>query len=163
MEDVIAAVGMSKGGVYRHYGSTAEMLYDLMVDGNQNRHAVMENFMAHNEGLSPVDTAVEMILLKIIDQNDYKSLYAMFLIEAEKNPKLKKLRDEMIATSKKDYHEFVKGRNLEELVCLINDEWTALINALIVANEILDVRQTFVEHKDFLRSIIRNYIQSADK
>ena len=34
MEDVIDRVGMSKGGVYRHYKNTSDMLYDLMIDSN---------------------------------------------------------------------------------------------------------------------------------
>ena len=33
MEDVIAESGMSKGGVYKYYKSTTDMLYDLMEDG----------------------------------------------------------------------------------------------------------------------------------
>ena len=34
MEDVIKETGMSKGGVYRYYKSTSDMLYDFMLSGN---------------------------------------------------------------------------------------------------------------------------------
>lgn len=161
MEDIIAEVGMSKGGVYRHYGSTSEMLYDLMVDGNQNRYDIIDDYLCHNKEQNIEDLMVEMALMKMLDQSEYKSLYAMFLVEAEKNSKLKELRDEMIANSKMDYLDFIKKRNLHNFSCLIQDEWIAFINSIIVANELLDVKSVFLEHKDFLRVIIRTFITAS--
>ncbi|MGR5591223.1 TetR/AcrR family transcriptional regulator, partial [Peptoniphilus grossensis] len=37
MEDVIEKVSLSKGGVYYHYGSTYEMIYDFMKSGIKYR------------------------------------------------------------------------------------------------------------------------------
>ena len=37
MEDVIAESGLSTGGVYHYYKNTADILYDIMEDGNQYR------------------------------------------------------------------------------------------------------------------------------
>lgn len=104
---------------------------------------------------------VEMALMKMLDRSDHKSLYTMFLIEAEKNPKLKELRDEMITNSKQDYLKFIKKRDLHNFSCFIEDEWIAFINSIIVACEILDVKEIFLEHKDFLRNIISQYLEAS--
>ncbi len=163
MEDVIAEVGMSKGGVYRHYSSTADMLYDLMVDGNHNRFEISDSFMRSNPDMLLEDVAVELFVMKILDSAEYKSLYAMFLMEAEKNVKLKELKKEMEKRSKREYLEFIDKRGLDSLKCLINDEMIAFINSIILATEVLDVRAVFLDHKDLFRNIIHQYIENSNK
>lgn len=37
MEDIMKATELSRGGLYHHYESTAEILYDIMVEGNRKR------------------------------------------------------------------------------------------------------------------------------
>ncbi|CEM62889.1 TetR/AcrR family transcriptional regulator [Treponema phagedenis] len=161
MEDVIAEVGMSKGGVYRHYKSTAEMLHDLMTDGNHNRYNLIDDFLAKEKNISEPDVAIEVSLMKLLDKNDYKSLYAMFLMEAEKNPDLKKLKNKIFNEGKKEFLRVVTQRDLKELECFISDEWVAFTNAIIVATEILDVRKVFCNHKDFFKDIIRQYMEKS--
>ncbi len=80
MEDVINKVGMSKGGVYRHYSSTSDMLYDLMEDGNHIRYHMIDEFLNNNKNISIDELSVETVVMKMLDEVDYKSLYAMFLI-----------------------------------------------------------------------------------
>lgn len=161
MEDVIHKVGMSKGGVYRHYSSTSDMLYDLMEDGNHFRYHMIDEFLEEHKEMSMDELAIETVVMKMLDEVEYKSLYAMFLIEAEKNSKLKELRDKIMRDGKKEFLEFLDKRNMRDLSCLVNEEFMAFINSIIVANEILDVREVFLKHKEFFRDIIRQYIEKA--
>lgn len=158
MEDVIAATGMSKGGVYRHYKSTSEMLYDLMLDGNEYRSDLSEDFMRSHPSASPEDIAIEITLMKMLDPNEYKSLYAMFLMEAEKNETLKKLRDELIKESAKELRSFLHEHNLDKLIPLTSETGIAFLNAVIVSCEVLSVGTVFRKNKDFFRNIIRHYL-----
>ena len=47
-------------------------------------------FLKENENLSFEDFLIEVILLKMVDYSEFKSLYVMFLIEARKNDHLQK-------------------------------------------------------------------------
>lgn len=161
MEDVIARSGMSKGGVYRHYKSTSEMLYDLMEDGNQHRRELMERFIEENGGISIEELIIQISMEKILDENPYKSLYAMFLIESEKDRRLGQLKKELIEKGKKDLLLFAEAHGLSQLRCLLRDEWIALINSLIVAVETIGVRSVFLENREMLRAIIRQYIRGS--
>lgn len=162
MEDVIAEAGMSKGGVYRHYKSTSAMLYDLMVDGNYYYFSFFDDFIKDSnlKMKEMKDLMVEASVLKMIDENEYKSLYTIFLIESQKNSKLKELRFEIKKKGKQEFYEFLKRHNMEKLNCLANDDFIAFMESIMVANEILDVRDIFLNNKDFFRNIIYQYIET---
>ena len=72
---------MSKGGVYRYYKSTTDMLYDLMEDGCVYRYNIVDNFLTANKNLDKYDIVSEMIVDKILDDNELSKVYAMFLQE----------------------------------------------------------------------------------
>ena len=74
MEDVIREVGMSKGGVYRHYKSTSDMFYDLMDDGNHDRYSITKDYMDKNKELSSEEIVIELTVMKLLDEAEYKSL-----------------------------------------------------------------------------------------
>ncbi len=161
MEDVISEVGMSKGGVYKYYKSTSEMLYDIMVDGNINRNNMIEEFLSKNSEMDIEKAAVEITLMKMLDKAEYKPFYTMFLIEAQKNPRLKELEIKLRENYKKEFFEFIEKRNLSQLSFLFSEEWIGLINSIIVATEVLDVRDAFLDHKDLFRDIIKSYIEKS--
>ena len=45
MNDIMEATGLSRGGLYHHYGSTYEILYDIMVEGNKYREKIIYDEM----------------------------------------------------------------------------------------------------------------------
>lgn len=158
MEDVIAEAGMSKGGVYRHYKSTADMLYDLMLDGNSDRYDRMDDFLLCHQELGPQELAIEISVMKMLDRSEYKSLYAMFLMEVKKNPRMKELKLEIVERSKKEYLEFIHERHLDQLSFFMKDEWLALVDSIIVATEVLEVREVFLDHRDIFTNLICQYL-----
>ena len=50
MNDIMEATGLSRGGLYHHYGSTHEILYDIMMEGNINRKDIIQKSI-YDEGL----------------------------------------------------------------------------------------------------------------
>ena len=77
MEDVIEKVSLSKGGVYYHYGSTYEMIYDFMKSGIKYRGE--KNKTIDTSKLTTLDAITEMMMERIYDENEFKSIYAIFL------------------------------------------------------------------------------------
>ncbi len=165
MEDVIHEVGMSKGGVYRHYKSTTDMLHDLMLDGNANRYAMFQNELdSFNTSDANIDEAiVQIITLKMLDKNHYKSLYAMFLMEATRDEKLNTLKNQMFEKGKVEYLDFIKKNNLSELEYFASDEWIAFSNSIIVATEVLDVRDVLMKDKSLFTDFIKYHISKHKK
>lgn len=159
MEDVIKEVGMSKGGVYHHYKSTVEMLYDIMLKGNDYRFNKVSDFIEKNPDMSLEEMAVELVIAKMFDENDFMSIYAMFLMECKENSRLRKLRDEMKSNLTLEFLDFLEKNNLEYLKPLTNDDFMKLMDSMYIAGEFIDVRDTFLNKSDLFRDIIYNYLQ----
>lgn len=159
MEDVIKEVGMSKGGVYHHYKSTVDMLYDIMLKGNDYRFNKVSDFIEKNSDMSLEEMAVELVIAKMFDENDFMSIYAMFLMECKENSRLRKLRDEMKSNLTLEFLDFLEKNNLEYLKPLTNDDFMKLMDSMYIAGEFIDVRDTFLNKSDLFRDIIYNYLQ----
>ncbi len=159
MEDVIKEVGMSKGGVYHHYKSTVDMLYDIMLKGNDYRFNKVSDFIEKNPDMSLEEMAVELVIAKMFDENDFMSIYAMFLMECKENSRLRKLRDEMKSNLTLEFLDFLEKNNLEYLKPLTNNDFMKLMDSMYIAGEFIDVRDTFLNKSDLFRDIIYNYLQ----
>lgn len=159
MEDVIKETGMSKGGVYRYYKSTSDMLYDFMLSGNDYRFDKVDEFVKNNPGMSKDELAVELVMAKMFAKNDYMSIYAMFLIESEKNERLRELRDVIESNMKNGFLEFAEKSGLEILSCFANDDFMKFMYAIFIAEELIDIRNLFLNESDLFRDIIFNYLQ----
>lgn len=159
MEDVIKEVGMSKGGVYHHYKSTVDMLYDIMLKGNDYRFNKVSDFIEKNPDMSLEKMAVELVIAKMFDENDFMSIYAMFLMECKENSRLRKLRDEMKSNLTLEFLDFLEKNNLEYLKPLTNDDFMKLMDSMYIAGEFIDIRDTFLNKSDLFRDIIYNYLQ----
>ena len=147
MNDIMEATGLSRGGLYHHYGSTYEILYDIMVEGNKYREKMNKTSQDFSEVLS------EIILEKMLYQSDYVSIYAMFLQELNHDDKLKDLYEKLKKSSSDIilmlFDEDVRGE-LSEAIELITD----LINTFILGCEVLNARENFVNNKLVLKKMI---------
>lgn len=162
MENVINRVGMSKGGVYRYYANTSEILYDIMMN-EKNPYSLGEIFKFDSSEKTIEEHIINSSVRKMTEKNEYNSLYAMFLVEAEKNKNLKLLKDEMLLELKQEYLGFINENELNYLGCLFSEEWIAFEDSIIVANVILDVNKVFNNNIDFFMDIVREYIEKHIK
>ena len=55
--------------------------------------------------------------------------------------------------------KFIEKNNLMQLKCLCNREFIAFMNSMMVACELLDVREDFFNHREFFRDLIFNYVE----
>ena len=150
MNDIMEATGLSRGGLYHHYGSTYEILYDIMVEGNLNRKDIIQKSI-NDEGLilSP-HLFSRMIIDKILADNDYAKLYIMFLCELKENDDLKelyvKIKKESIQVFKELFYGLFKELPSDETFeFMIN-----IMNSGLMACEILNARENFIKNKKYL-------------
>lgn len=152
MNDIMEATGLSRGGLYHHYGSTYEILYDIMVEGNKYREKIIHDEM-NKTSQDFSEVLSEIILEKMLYQSDYVSIYAMFLQELNHNDKLKDLYKKLKKSSSDSilmlFDEDVRGE-LSEAIELITD----LINTFILGCEVLNARENFVKNKLALKKMI---------
>ena len=159
MNDIMEATGLSRGGLYHHYGSTYEILYDIMVEGNKYREKIIYDEM-NKTSQDFSEVLSEIILEKMLYQSDYVSIYAMFLQELNHDDKLKDLYEKLKKSSSDIilmlFDEDVRGE-LSEAIELITD----LINTFILGCEVLNARENFVNNKLVLKKmkgiILDNY------
>lgn len=164
MEAVIERTTLSKGGVYRYYPSTIRMLADLMKCGTNHRFNILRKSCCTHRGdqAAFIDSLVEGLYQKMIDENPYKKLYALFLLEAPKNEELAELKEELTkyffsALSQEDF------ASPELALTLHNQAFIEFINAIIVGVEMMSMREVFKKHPDFLKTLIRTYLKKSLK
>ena len=152
MNDIMEATGLSRGGLYHHYGSTYEILYDTMVEGNKYREKIIYDEM-NKTSQDFSEVLSEIILEKMLYQSHYVSIYAMFLQELNHDDKLKDLYKKLKKSSSDSilmlFDEDVRGE-LSEAIELITD----LINTFILGCEVLNARENFVNNKLVLKKMI---------
>ena len=152
MNDIMEATGLSRGGLYHHYDSTYEILYDIMVEGNKYREKIIYDEM-NKTSQDFSEVLSEIILEKMLYQSDYVSIYAMFLQELNHDDKLKDLYEKLKKSSSDSilmlFDEDVRGE-LSEAIELITD----LINTFILGCEVLNARENFVNNKLVLKKMI---------
>lgn len=158
MENIISRVGMSKGGVYRYYANTYEILHDIMMN-EINPYSLKGFFEFESKEITIEEYLINISIKKMVEKNEYNSLYALFLVEAGKNMKLKQLKDKMLFELKQEYLDFINEKKLYYLECLFSEEWIAFEDSIIVANVILDVNKVFNNSIDFFTDIVREYIE----
>ncbi|WP_288868852.1 TetR/AcrR family transcriptional regulator [uncultured Parvimonas sp.] len=162
MEDVIAESGLSKGGVYRHYKSTSDMLYDLMEDGCEYRYNIVDNFLTLNKNLDKYDAVAEMIVDKILDDNELSKVYAIFLQEKQYDENLEKLflklKEETFFDLNKLYKKFGFDFNYNEY-----DFLTDFMNSLVLGRDILKAKGNFEKNKENLKDMIKIYFKNSDR
>ena len=163
MNDIMEATGLSRGGLYHHYSSTYEILYDIMVEGNLNRKdMVKKSIYAEDLILSP-QLFSKIIIDKILADSDYVKLYAMFLCELKENDDLKdlyvKIKKESIQVFKELFSTlFNELPSDETFEFMVN-----IINSGLMACEILNARENFVKNKKYLTEMIETYFINVMK
>ena len=152
MDDIVKTSGMSTGGVYHYYGSTYEILYDIMLEGNKYREKIIYDEM-NKTSQDFSEVLSEIILEKMLYQSDYVSIYAMFLQELNHDDKLKDLYKKLKKSSSDSilmlFDEDVRGE-LSGAIELITD----FINTFILGCEVLNARENFVKNKLALKKMI---------
>ena len=161
MNDIMEATGLSRGGLYHHYSSTYEILYDIMVEGNLNRKdMVKKSIYAEDLILSP-QLFSKIIIDKILADSDYVKLYVMFLCELKEKDDLRelyvKIKKESIQAFKELFSSLFNELPSEETFeFMVN-----IINSGLMACEVLNARENFIKNKKYLTEMIETYFTNV--
>ncbi|MDU5943825.1 MAG: TetR/AcrR family transcriptional regulator [Negativicoccus succinicivorans] len=162
MEDVITEVGMSRGGVYHHYASTNEMLKDLMFDGNDYRNNLINEYLKNNRGKDKYQQMGDILVDKSLADAELMRLYTLLLQAKKYNQDLEKLYQELKLNTTNELSLIAKQLGIKADIFgdgfLVN-----YINAMILSSEVLCARNSFSQHKKYIKETMVNYIVDIDK
>ena len=140
MEDVIEKVSLSKGGVYYHYGSTYEMIYDFMKSGIKYRGE--KNKTIDTSKLTSLDAITEMMMERIYDENEFKSIYAIFLKLQNEDKRLCEMFENLKETNTEILLSAFDPN--DKLSFIFEDEFlVTFVNTLILGYESLNQKEIF--------------------
>ena len=149
MEDVITEVGMSRGGVYHHYASTNEMLKDLMLDGNDYRNNLINEYLKNNRGKDKYQQMGDILVDKSLADTELMRLYTLLLQAKKYNQDLEKLYQELKLNTTNELSLIAKQLGIKADIFgdgfLVN-----YINAMILSSEVLCARNSFSQHKKYI-------------
>ena len=157
MEDIIEKVSLSKGGVYYHYGSTYEMIYDFMKLGIKYRGE--KNKTIDTSKLTSLDAITEMMMERIYDENEFKSIYAIFLKLQNEDKRL----CEMFENLKETNTEILSSTFSlnDKLSSIFEDEFlVTFVNTLILGYESLNQKEIFIENKKTIKKMLKGYLKN---
>ncbi len=162
MEDVVKESEMSKGGVYRHYSSTTQMLYDLMIDGNDYRQNLNKEYLKSKNNKDKYELMGEILTDKALAQTDLMKLYVIFLKVKEHYIELNDLYFKLEDIAKEKFTEVARELGIESDIFadgfLVN-----YINGIILSNEILNAKESYEKQREFLIETFVCYIRKIDK
>ncbi|MDU7330422.1 MAG: TetR/AcrR family transcriptional regulator [Finegoldia magna] len=162
MEDVITEVGMSRGGVYHHYASTNEMLKDLMFDGNDYRNNLINEYLKNNRGKDKYQQMGDILVDKSLADTELMRLYTLLLQAKKYNQDLEKLYQKLKLNTTNELSLIAKQLGIKTDI-FKDDFLVNYINAMILSSEVLCARNSFSQHKKYIKETMVNYIVDIDK
>lgn len=162
MDDVIEESNMSTGGVYRHYRSTTEMLYDLMIDANEYRKNLIEEYLNQPSNKDKYHKMAEILINKALASTELMTVYVIFLKAKNQHKELEELYQKLKAYAIKQLGEVAKKLGIE--TDIFEDEFLVnYINSLTLGAEVLNGREELERERNFLIETVANYISALDK
>ena len=156
MEDVIEKVSLSKGGVYYHYGSTYEMIYDFMKSGIKYRGE--KNKTIDTSKLTTLDAITEIMMERIYDENEFKSIYAIFLKLQNEDKRLCEMFENLKETNTEILSSAFDPN--DKLSSIFKDEFlVTFVNTLILGYESLNQKEIFIENRETIKKMLEGYLR----
>ncbi len=153
MEDIIAGTTMSKGGVYHYYGNTMDILADLMISGMEYRNKIIFSHLDEYQKGCEVEFLAKQLVQKMIDDNFYMQIYVQFLIEKKRNPKLELLFQDLKKQTLAEFSNILKDDFNVFPDMATFDFMTDFMNAIILASDVLDARESFATNRQLLEEM----------
>lgn len=168
MENIVASTTLSKGGVYRYFKSTKEIMLSLMHEGNiLSRERLRVLFDKADEHADVCALFSQAVIEKLFAENPLKRLYLMFVTEivydAEFEKEWQKLNADFYPLLREDLLEWEKNKPilaadfLNLLKKLDLNFLGAYVNALLMQYELFSDKRVLRSKKDFLYGIFYDY------
>lgn len=105
--DIMNASRLSTGGIYHHYKSTDEILYDIIEEDYKKLEDYLDELLSVNKNTMEPKRLAEIIAEKVLEEIAYIPIYTMFLCELNENEKLKKLFYELKKKTIQKLREYI--------------------------------------------------------
>ena len=164
MEDIIAGTSLSKGGVYHYYKSVNEIFKDIMIFGIEYRNAIIKEHMDECEKGHEMEFMAKQLVEKVIDDNPYIPLYVEFLIAKKRNPELEDMMHDLQEQTNDSLNKLVSEGSGWLFDTDLFDILTDIINALILASNVLGARENFKKNRQLLeRMFVKVFEQGRER
>lgn len=165
MEAIIAKTSLSKGGVYHYYTHIYDILYDLMIDGNESRIEIMKSFLKKHplpdDSSERITFMTKLLLDKVMTDDPLSKIYVMFVLGAQTDPELLTRYERLVAECLIDLKDFFRTQchaTKQYLSCLHG--MTHLINMFICSNHFLGAKSYWQAHQETLFAMLHTYLLS---
>lgn len=154
MQDLASASGLSIGGLYHHYNSCSEVLYDLMLLGSKYREKKIQSLIKTSHKPFSYDFLAEVIVDKCLDDNQFMPIYVMFLQAIQEDPRLFDLYLQLKRSSIERLKEIFQGSSCQALSKNQWDLLTDYINTMILGCELIGARGIFLKNQDVIKKSV---------
>ena len=164
MQDIVDNVSLSKGGVYRIYPSTVEILNDLIIKGMRLRNEYYLDYLKEIDNFD-MKSLVDMVIDSLFIYPDISSIYVEFLIEKSHNQKLEKLYQEIYLQSFIETKDLF-NQNSADISLDVQEMLKALadvMNVLIIAIKLLDLRETIIQDKALISELVMTLLKNKSQ
>ena len=164
MQDIVDNVSLSKGGVYRIYPSTVEILNDLIIKGMRLRNEYYLDYLKEIDNFD-MKSLVDMVIDSLFIYSDISSIYVEFLIEKSHNQKLEKLYQEIYLQSFIETKDLF-NQNSADISLDVQEMLKALadvMNVLIIAIKLLDLRETIIQDKALISELVMTLLKNKSQ
>ena len=149
MHDLVQATGLSAGGLYHHYKSTSEILYDMMIRGCKYREDIIKKKISEIPNALGIEVLAELMVDKALSNNIFVPIYVMFLQSMQEDETLQQLYKDI-----RDFEQMLKENGgltiSKESWNLLND----LINTFILGCETLGIREHLISQRHILKKMV---------
>ncbi len=164
MEDIISETSLSRGGVYYHYKGKVDVLHDLMREGMAYRMVKMNEFMETYSDEVDKRALAEMLVDRMLDDNELMRIYVIYLQAMKNNEELKKLHSVLIQeTLYSDYGGDINGTRLGDLKWNTAEFLIYFMNSIILGCEVLEARDNFLKNRNFFIKVMMLYFDEYDE
>lgn len=143
MTDIYKQAGISTGCLYSYYKRKNDILYDLILE-KFNLINFLELILKEVDSILYVNIR-KIIIDKMYKCHEFRSMYAIFLVESKDNQSLKKLNKQI----KLRFIDYFNKKNLERFICLEGNKFYEKLELLILSIEFLDIKQNDCNHVYF--------------
>ncbi len=161
VREIVDKANYSAGGFYNCYSSKEELFIDILEDGIRYNNQKIIEYRDKYRGLDRKKFIIESLIVKIFEDNEYKRMTFIFLIEMVNNPDLFSVYKNCLSTSIDSFLEFCEKESLEEYTKLTNNEFGAFITSLVIGVEMLKKHED-KKYKEMLRQVIESYLDTIN-
>ena len=156
MDDIVKTSGMSTGGVYHYYKNKFDILYDIMEEGIEYR--MEKNKIRDLESSDTIDFVCQILVDRVVDENEFKSLYAMFLKMKLKDSKISEIYNKLKPFNTKMLSSLFDEQDTAKKI-FEDDFLLSFINSLIMGYETLGEKETFIQNKEMIKNMVKLYLE----